>query len=305
MQPAGRLAELSGSGILPGMHTLDDKLADRLGRVRHVALDMDGTLYRGRTVFEWTRPFLATLDELGIGYTYLTNNCSRSVRQYVEHLREFALPVEPDQVYTSALAAVEYLRIGHPAARTLFLLGTEGTAEDFRNAGYHLVEAEDDRESPPHTEEPDLVVCGFDTALAYPRLCRAAWWIARGKPWIATHPDGFCPTDRPTRLVDCGAVAAALAAATGVEPLAVPGKPDPRMLLGLTRRAGCSADELAMVGDRLHTDMAMARSAGVLGVLVMTGDCDPQRLSHADPRPPLVVEHVGELDRLLREVSNR
>jgi HAD superfamily hydrolase (TIGR01450 family) len=286
------------------MHVLDDNLADRLRRVRHVALDMDGTLYRGETVFEWTRPFLATLAELGIGWTYLTNNCSRSVRQYVEHLLELGLPAEPDQVYTSAPAAVEYLRSEQPHAHKLFLLGTEGTAEDFRNAGYQLVETNVDGESSAG-EEPDLVVCGFDPALAYPRLCRAAWWIARGTPWLATHPDGFCPTDRSTRLVDCGAVAAALTAATGVEPLAVPGKPEPRMLVGLAQRIGCTTGELAMVGDRLHTDMAMAGSAGALGVLVMTGDCDTERLAATDPKPPLVVEHLGELDRLLREARNR
>lgn len=279
------------------MDGLDENLRARLGALRHVALDMDGTLYRGGTVFDGTVAFLRTLEELGVGWSYLTNNCSRSVGQYVGHLRELGLPAEAKQVYTSASATVEYLRRAQRGVRTLFLLGTAGTAETFRQAGYRLAEWSEETEA----TEPDLVVCGFDTALGYDRLCRAAWWIGRGLPWVATHPDGFCPTDRPTRLVDCGAVAAALRAATGVEPLAIPGKPDPRMLQGLMQRADCGAEAMAMVGDRLQTDMAMADSAGALGVLVMTGDCDEERLALAKHRPDLVVADVGQFGELLRQ----
>jgi NagD protein len=63
-------------------------------------------------------------------------------------------------------------------------------------------------------DEPDAVVVGFDTALVFQRLCRAAYWIQNDKPFIATHPDRVCPTDQPTVLVDCGSICAALEKAT-------------------------------------------------------------------------------------------
>ena len=115
-------------------------------------------------------------------------------------------------------------------------------------------------------------VVGFDTELTFARLCRAAYWISKGKPFIATHPDRICPTDQPTVLVDCGAICAALEQAAGRGPDVVLGKPDPCMLRGILSRHALAPEQLAMVGDRLYTDMAMARRAGALGVLVLTGE---------------------------------
>ena len=131
----------------------------------------------------------------------------------------------------------------------------------------------------PHSTriEPDAVVLGFDRTLTFERICEAAWWISRGKPYLATHPDMICPTNEETVLVDTGAVIAALAKATGRKPDVIPGKPDPRMLDGICKRHGLKRNELAMVGDRLYTDMAMAQRAGALGVLVLTGEATRHR----------------------------
>src|SRR5204862_4213464 len=120
-------------------------------------------------------------------------------------------------------------------------------------------------------DAPQAVIVGFDTTLTYERLCRAAYWISQGLPFIATHPDLVCPTDEPTVLVDCGSICACLTAATGRRPLVL-GKPDPRILLDLAARHQLAPGQLAMVGDRLYTDIAMARAAGALAVLVLTGE---------------------------------
>ena len=38
-----------------------EELMARLRRIRHVALDMDGTIYMGMSLFPFTKPFLAGL----------------------------------------------------------------------------------------------------------------------------------------------------------------------------------------------------------------------------------------------------
>jgi NagD protein len=149
--------------------------------------------------------------------------------------------------------------------------------------------------------EPDAVVVGFDLSLTYARLCRAAWWIQRGKSYFATNPDRVCPTDQPTVLVDCGAICAALESATGRAPTAVLGKPDPAMLKGILRKNGIAAENLAMVGDRLYTDIAMARRAGALGVLVLTGETSAAQARTSQPPPDLVVPSLAEFGARLRE----
>lgn len=269
----------------------------RLNNIRHVALDMDGTIYKGGTLFAVTDPFLELLRELGIGYTFLTNNPSRSVTDYVAHLQEMGIPATPEQLYTSAQATIEFLHEEWPAARRLFVLGTPSMCEQFKAAGFVLLP-----DSP--REVPDAVVVGFDSTLTYPRLCRAAWWITQGKPFFATNPDRVCPTDQPTVLVDCGSICAALEAATGRAPSAILGKPDPAMVRGILHRHSLAPENLAMVGDRLYTDIDMARRAGALGVLVLTGETTAAQAARHTPPPDLVVANIAELGEKLLAARN-
>jgi len=263
-------------------------MKDRLNEIAHVALDLDGTVYRGRTMFETSLPFLELLTRLGVGYTFLTNNPSKNTAEYLKHLAALGIRISAEQLYTSTQATVEFLAEQRPRLRRLFILGTAGMAAEFAAAGYGL--AEDDP-----ADEPDAVVVGFDLTLTHARLCRAAWWISRGKEYFATNPDRVCPTDEATVLVDCGSIVAALQAATGVSPAAVMGKPDPGMIRGILRRHGLEPGQLAMVGDRLSTDIAMARRSGALGVLVLTGEATAAQAAAADPAPDLVVADLAEL----------
>ena len=264
----------------------------RLANVRHVALDLDGTIYLGGTILKATHPFLNRLGELGIGHTFLTNNPTKSVPDYVAHLQRLGIPARHDQLYTSTQATIEFLRDHQPPVSRLFALGTPSMCEEFTRAGFSLA-----ADSPD--DEPDAVVVGFDLTLTYSRLCRAAWWLKRGKPFVATNPDRVCPTDQPTVLVDCGSICAALERATGRAPDAVLGKPDPRMLRGILQRHALRPEQLAMVGDRLYTDMAMARRAGVLGVLVLTGETTAAEAAQHHPPPDLVVADIAELGEQL------
>ena len=265
----------------------------RLRDIRHVALDMDGTIYSGGTLFGSTLPFLALLGKLGIRHTFLTNNSSKSAKDYLARLRQIGIAATPDQLYTSTQATIEYLREQMPAVRRLFVLGTASMSRELERAGFALA-----ADSP--SDEPDGVLVGFDTELTYPRLCRAAYWISKSKPFVATHPDRVCPTDQPTVLVDCGAICAALEQAAGRGPDVVLGKPNPCMLRGILGRHALAPEQLAMVGDRLYTDMAMARRAGALGVLVLTGEATAEQAAKHSPPPDLVLSGLAELGERLR-----
>jgi NagD protein len=78
------------------------------------------------------------------------------------------------------------------------------------------------------------------------------------------------------------------------------------MLTGILRRHGLAANQLGMVGDRLYTDMALARAAGAMGILVLSGEATREEAEAMKPAPDLIVAHVGELSEKLtgdREVS--
>jgi NagD protein len=266
-----------------------------LARIRHVVLDMDGTMYLGGTLFPHTLSFLATMRLLGVGYSFVTNNCTRSRAEYVRHLRELGIDVPDRAIWTSAHATIFYLRSKLPHVKRLFVLGTAGLDNEFRDAGFEVVDA-----------EPDAVVVGFDTGLTYDGLAQTAWWISCGLPYIATHPDRICPTDQPIVLPDCGAICALLESATGRRPDAVPGKPSPAMLDSVLHANSLASGEVAMVGDRLYTDVRMARDTGVLAVLTLTGETKQADIDRCDEsaRPHLVVPDLGELARLIEESRN-
>jgi HAD superfamily hydrolase (TIGR01450 family) len=269
-------------------------LTQRLRKIRHVALDMDGTIYTGKKVFDTTLPFLAVLKQLGIGHTFLTNNPSKSVTEYLAHLRDMGIQGTADQLYTSTQATIDFLQKHFPQVRRLFVLGTSSLFREMEAAGFEITP--DDPNAPP-----DAVLVGFDTTLTYSRLCRAAWWISRGKFFLATNPDRVCPTDEPTVLVDCGSITAALEKATGHSPEAIPGKPAPAMLQGILNRHLLAPENLAMLGDRLYTDMEMAHRTGALGVLVLTGEATAAEAEKHVPKPDLIVPTLAEFGVLLKE----
>ena len=278
----------------PAAHPPSPALVERLRDIAHVALDMDGTIYKGGTLFSCTQPFLALMHELKIGVSFLTNNPSKSAGDYLAHLKKLGLTVSADELYTSAHATIDYLHTHHPKVRRIFALGTPSMLSQFRDAGFTLT-MEDAK------DEPDAVVVGFDMTLSYGRICRAAWWIHQGKLFVATNPDRVCPTDQPTVLVDCGSICAMLEKATGRAPDIVMGKPDPGMLRGLVEHRGLRPSQIAMVGDRIYTDILMAHRADALGVLVLTGEATAQDADAAEFPPHLVVPSLAEFGALLAD----
>ncbi|MCG8368599.1 MAG: HAD-IIA family hydrolase [Pseudanabaenales cyanobacterium] len=268
---------------------------ERLRAVRHLALDMDGTIHLGERLFPETLPFLELLDELGIGFTFLTNNNSKGREEHLHKLKKLGVRVGSNQLLISTDAAIAHLQASMPGVARLHVLGSPGLRRDFRAAGYQVIDGPD--------EPPDAVIIGYDTALTYEKLERAARWISAGLPYLATHPDRVCPTDGDTVLPDCGAICALLEAATERAPDAIPGKPSPAMLASLCERDSLAPDQVAMVGDRLYTDMRMAREFGCPAILTLTGETTRERAAAASPRPDIVVANLAELGALLRQAN--
>ena len=272
-------------------------LRKRLKQIRHVALDMDGTIYKGKTLFDFTNPFLQKLKELGVTYSFLTNNPSKSVSDYISNLKGMGIQTKGEEIYTSALATIDYLKIYHQDIKRLFILGTPSMIQEFEDAGFvSLPDSPDER--------PDAVVVGFDRTLVYSRLSRVAWWISQGVFYLATNPDFICPTDESRILPDCGSICAALNMATKRKPDLVLGKPDPNMIKGILHQRNLKPENVAMVGDRIYTDMLMAQNAGVMSVLVLSGESTLKDGEAMQPRPDLIIESIKEFGEMLTHNKN-
>ena len=271
-----------------------EELMQALARVKHVALDMDGTIYMGSTLFPFTKDFLAKLKANGIGYSFLTNNPTKSQADYLKKLEKLGIEATEEEMYTSAIATIEYLKAKMPEAKRLFALGTPSMIKEFEEAGFEMcaVDAQD---------RPDVLVVAFDTTLEYPRLCHAAYWAQQGIPYIATNPDRVCPTDQPTVLVDCGSLCKCIEHATGRTPDIVIGKPNPDMLSGIMFRYGLKPEEVAMCGDRIYTDVATAQNAGGVGILVLSGETTKETALNNDPMPDVTCRDISVLGDMMVE----
>jgi HAD superfamily hydrolase (TIGR01450 family) len=231
---------------------------------------------------------------MGISYSFLTNNPSKSIDDYLLKLRKMGIVATEEEIYNTTIATIDYIKAHYPSAKRLFLLGTPSMISQFEKAGF--VSTADDP-----ADVPDVIVAAFDMTLTYKRLCRAAWWISQNIPYIATNPDKVCPTNEETILVDCGSICKSLESATGRQPDITLGKPDPNMLVGIQQQKNLQPEQIAMVGDRIYTDIAMAHNANAFGCLVLSGETTIEVAKAAPKQPDLIAENIEELGNLLEE----
>lgn len=257
-----------------------------LSRIRLWLFDMDGTLYLGDRLFDFTKDLLRTIRACGGQYLYLTNNSSKGVPDYVKKLERLGIPAAPEDFLTSAQATAWYLHKEYEGKR-LYVCGTRSLQNELRAEGFTV-----DNENPDACE---CIVMGYDTELTYQKLLDVSRLLTErpDMPYIATNPDLVCPTEFGF-VPDCGSVCGMIRTATGRSPKVI-GKPEPLMPQMAMERMGMTPAETAVVGDRIYTDVKSGLNAGCAGVLVMSGETTPEILAASADRPDLVLRDAGEI----------
>jgi 4-nitrophenyl phosphatase/NagD protein len=257
-----------------------------LNEIKCFIFDMDGTIYLGSRLLPGAADLLYYLQKQAIPHYFLTNNSSKSKMDYVKKLVSFNLSATPDQIFTSGEATAIYLQREKPDAR-LFVVGTPSLEAEFAQYGFDLVQ-----------DNPDAVVLGFDTTLTYEKIWKLCDFVRDGLPYIATHPDINCPTENGF-MPDIGAIMALVAISTGREPDLIIGKPHPPIIQAILEKTGFAPRQMAMVGDRLYTDIALGK-AGITTILVLSGEARRQDIPNAPVKPDFVFENLVALYNVLR-----
>ena len=257
-----------------------------LSAVRCFLLDMDGTFYLGGQLIEGSLEFIDRVLATGRDFMFLTNNSSHNAQFYVQKLKGMGLTIDRSRVMTSGEATCEKLKELYPGKRA-FVLGNEFLLEEFREAGITV---------DPH--DPQIVVIGFDTTLDYKKMWDVCDRVREGLPYIATHPDFNCPTETGF-MPDIGAIMAFIEASTGRRPDLIIGKPHTGIVEAVLRRTGLKTGELAMVGDRLYTDIETGVRSGMLSILVMSGETTEEMLAASATKPDLKFGRLSDMIPLL------
>ena len=255
---------------------------EKLAKVRCFLLDMDGTFYLGNQLIEGSLDFLAALRRTGRQCLFLTNNSSKSASFYQQKLERMGVPAEFRNVLTSGQAAARYVTNRFPGKKAFLLANQIETAE------LKALGVEEDQ------ERPDFVLIAFDTELDYKKMTMLCDHVRAGLPYIATHPDFNCPTETGF-IPDIGATIAYVKASTGREPDVVIGKPNSGIVEETLRVTGLKKEEMAMVGDRLYTDIATGVNFGMLSILVMSGETTAQMAAESPIKPDLTFGRLADM----------
>jgi len=246
--------------------------------------DLDGTLYVGEEPIQGAAEVIAGLRAAGARVAFLTNNPLELPIDYARKLRRLNIPVADDEVVSSTDALVRYLEEHAPDAR-IFAIAEPLLISVLTSANFRMT-ADPDR--------TDVVVVSFDRSFHYDKLRTAFLAVRAGARIVATNPDPYCPSP-DGGLPDCGAILAALEVATGIRAEAVVGKPSALMAAAVLDHLGTEPSKTLLVGDRLETDIRMARKAGMRAALVMTGVTTVADLAATDERPDLILQSVADL----------
>lgn len=249
-------------------------------------VDMDGTFYLGESLLPGAEEFARCVEKSGKKFFFFTNNSSHNEQACLGKLRRYGYDAEDGSVIISSHVTIDFLKRNR-AGKTVYLLGNENLTGDFIKAGIVLTD-----------ENPDIVVLGFDTTLTYEKINKAANFLAGGAEYIATHPDNNCPL-KDGFMPDTGSMIAMFERSTGRTPDLIMGKPYAFTVDYVTNRIGCKREEVAFVGDRLETDIAIGVKNGLKAVLVYTGVTTPEMYEKSEIKATVAFENIGELGRAL------
>ncbi len=247
--------------------------------------DMDGTLYLGSRLYDFTIELLETLKATGRRYLFMTNNSSKSVEDYIKKLAGLGIASTREDFITSSQATAYYLR-GHHPGKKLYVCGTRSLKRELEMEGFTVTE---------DVNETECIVMGFDTELTFQKLHDVSYMLLTRPelPYIATNPDYVCPTEFGS-VPDCGSVCDMIFNAAGKRPVVI-GKPSPLMPILAMERNGYTKEETAVVGDRIYTDVKSGLNAGITGILVLSGETTQEILDASQDKPHLVLQDAGEI----------
>ncbi len=247
---------------------------DDFKRFETVLCDLDGVVWREEEVIWENVEGLKRLKEMGKKLVFLTNNSTKTPEYYTERLRDLGL--YPDKVITSSVVAADYLfKMG---IKRVFVIGENGLIEPLKSKGITTDEV-----------NPEAVVVGLDRNFSYEKLKKAANFVYRGLTFIATNMDAHIKKSDEI-LPGAGSLVSAISFASGREPDAVMGKPNPYIYEFVG-----NVESAIVMGDRLDTDILGGNRLNIPTVLVLTGVHTLEDVERLKIFPTYFVENLSKI----------
>ena len=262
------------------------KNVDILKDIELFLLDMDGTIYLDDDVFDGTYEFLDKIRTQNKKYIFLTNNSSKDKLEYLEKLNRLNIKATEENIFTSGMAMGMYLKSNYPN-KTVYLVGTKALKRELDEYNVKFT-----------NDNPDIVLVGFDRELTYEKLEKACEWLDKGAMFLATNTDFVCPIKDKRYIPDCGSICYLITQATKKVPKYI-GKPEPDMINILADKYHIKKDKIAIIGDRVYTDIASGFNAGINTICVLSGESNLDTIKESNIKPDFIFNSIKDLVDLI------
>lgn len=243
--------------------------------------DMDGVIYHGNKILQYVPEFVDWLQKENKKFLFLTNSSERAPRELAQKLERLGLHVSQDHFYTSALATASFLASQCPNG-SVYVIGEPGLVNALYDVGFSM-----------NDYNPDYVVFGETRSLSYEKIEHAVHLVQNGAKLIGTNSDLTGPTERGIAPA-CRALISPIEMATGKKAYFI-GKPNPLMMRHALKTLDCSACEVAIIGDRMDTDVIAGIESELDTVLVLSGVSSIETIAQFPYKPTYVLSGVGEI----------
>ncbi len=240
-------------------------------------LDLDGVVYRGTKLVQNADKRIEDLRKKG-KVLFLTNNSTLTRAGYAEKLNGFGIPAEEEEIITSGYAVALYIKENYEKPK-VFVIGEEGLKRELEMRGIKT-----------GITSCNVVLVGLDRNLNYAKLAAALKLIQNGADFLATNLDNTLVAEDGL-LPGAGAIVSAVSTASEKEPLVI-GKPSHIMADIILKKAGAMPQEILLIGDRIETDIAMGKKAGMKTALVLTGYARQEDADRSEIKPDYVLESL-------------
>lgn len=253
-------------------------------RTKAFLFDLDGTIYLDDVLIGDAKNTLNVLREKGVTVAYLTNNSSKTDDEYLQKLKRIGIYDERDMFYSSLDGAVDYLNF-YDKDLTVYPVATKEVVKHLKQRGIKVVET---------NQMADIVLLTFDKELDYDKIVWANYLMVKGAKYYATHPDAVCPA-KDVNIPDLGSFIEMFKKSSGREPDLIIGKPYTIMADNIMRKLNLKKEEVTMVGDRLHTDIAFGVNSGINTILVLSGESTLELAKTHQVKADLILDDVNEI----------
>ncbi len=261
------------------------KIYSKLSNKKVFFIDLDGTIYLGNKLIEKSSEVIKLLRKRRKDFYFLSNNSSKSKSDYVNKLNTFGIKVKKEHIILSTDGLINFLL--ENKVKRIYTIGTRSLKKQLREVNID-----------PESDEPEYIVLGYDTELTYDKLKKASIYIQKGIDYIATHCDIVCPTENGN-IPDIGCLIKILEMTTNKSPLKIFGKPNPEMISHIIKDKNYNLNEIVIIGDRLYTDMILAKKMGIDFILVLSGETKREQVEELDEFPELIISKISELCEIL------